>query len=219
MHQNDMIRIGILEDNIEFSDHLCRIIAEDDEMELVFVVDSVVQSLFEFEEKRPDLLLVDMQLPDGSGLDLVNAACNSSDSKVMILTVLADRASVLSAFENGADGYLLKDTTSDQIKRNIHAVMGGASPVSPAAATHILGFFKRIPRTQVNPEALPTARELDVLQMISKGMSYAETASALGLSVHTVRDHVKAIYRKLAVNSKNEAVFEARQLGWLKMFD
>jgi DNA-binding NarL/FixJ family response regulator len=213
------IRVGILEDNREFSDHLAAIIARDDTLSLAFRVETVAEAILAFAGDPPDLLLVDMQLPDGSGLDLVSVAARHASCRIMMLTVLADRESVMAAFERGAHGYLLKDTPTEEIKRNINAVMTGESPVSPAAATHILGLFRRPPNAATDDKMRPTDRERDVLQMISKGLSYAETAKALDLSVHTVGDHLKAIYRKLAVNSKSEAIFEARAQGWIKVFN
>lgn len=213
------IRVGILEDNIEFSDHLAAIIAANDDLALAFRTATVSDALAAFAVDQPDLLLVDMQLPDGSGLDLVAVAAKHATCRIMMLTVLADRDSVLTAFERGAHSYLLKDTPADQIRQNISAVMTGESPVSPAAATHILDLFRRPSGRTLDQTTLPTERERDVLQMVSKGLSYAETAKALDLSVHTVGDHLKSIYRKLAVNSKSEAIFEARAQGWIKIFN
>lgn len=213
------IRVGILEDNIEFSDHLAAIIAANDDLALAFRTATVSDALAAFAVDQPDLLLVDMQLPDGSGLDLVAVAAKHATCRIMMLTVLADRDSVLTAFERGAHSYLLKDTPADQIRQNISAVMTGESPVNPAAATHILDLFRRPSARAFDQTTLPTERERDVLQMVSKGLSYAETAKVLDLSVHTVGDHLKSIYRKLAVNSKSEAIFAARAQGWIKIFN
>jgi DNA-binding NarL/FixJ family response regulator len=216
---NAVIRIGILEDDVDFGDYLRRTIDADAGLELTFLAHSVSDALTAFDAHTPDLILVDMQLPDGSGLDLVSKAAQTASCKIMLLTVLADRKSVLAAFEGGAHGYLLKDTPAEQIRRNIHSVMDGQSPVSPAAATHILALFQRDPVAAGDVQNQPTAREREILQMISKGLSYAETATAVGISIHTVGDHIKSIYRKLAVNSKSEAIFEGRQKGWIKRFD
>ena len=213
------IRVGILEDNLEFSDTLAAMIANDENMILAFRTETVADALSAFASDMPDLLLVDMQLPDGSGLDLVAVAARHAVCRIMMLTVLADRDSVLTAFERGAHGYLLKDTPIEQIRQNIASVMTGESPVSPAAAKHILSLFRRPVAPSISDKMGPTDRERDVLQMVSKGLSYAETARALNLSVYTVGDHLKAIYRKLAVNSKSEAIFEARAQGWIDVFN
>ena len=165
------IRVGILEDNIEFSDHLAAIIAANDDLALAFRTATVSDALAAFAVDQPDLLLVDMQLPDGSGLDLVAVAAKHATCRIMMLTVLADRDSVLTAFERGAHSYLLKDTPADQIRQNISAVMTGESPVSPAAATHILDLFRRPSARAFDQTTLPTERERDVLQMVSKGLS------------------------------------------------
>ncbi len=212
------VRIGILEDSRLFSAHLEAIIADDPALSVLFRVETVAAAFAALRLDLPDVLLVDMQLPDGSGLDVVSAASRHPAIRIMMMTVLADRESVLAAFERGAHGYLLKDTPADQIKRNIHALRLGESPVSSAAATHILSLFRKLP-VQGDAIAQPTPRERDILGMVAKGLSYTETAQALGISVHTVGDHLKSIYRKLAVSSKNEAVFEARQQGWINLFD
>jgi DNA-binding NarL/FixJ family response regulator len=212
------VRVGLLEDNPQFGNYLTTVIADDDNLVLSFHAETVAEALLAFEIEQPDLMLVDMQLPDGSGLDLVSLAARHPTCRIMMLTVLADRGSVLAAFERGAHGYILKDTPPDQIRLNIRAVLTGESPVSPAAATHLLELFRRSPNAATSDSVRPTERERDVLQMIAKGLSYAETAKALDLSVHTVGDHLKAIYRKLAVNSKSEAVFEARAQGWINVF-
>ncbi len=211
-----MIRIGMLEDNVQFSAYLCDVIANEPGMDLAFCAARVGDALIALDADQPDLLLVDMQLPDGSGLDLVRRAVATTSARIMMLTVLADRQSVLAAFECGAHGYLLKDTPPAQIVRDINAVLTGDAPISAGAATHILALFQRTPKSD---STAPTPRERELIQMLSRGLTYAETAHAMGISPHTVADYIKTIYRKLDVNSKNEAVFEARNQGWIRMID
>jgi DNA-binding NarL/FixJ family response regulator len=136
--------------------------------------------------------------------------------KIIMLTVLFDRRSVVAAIGEGAHGYLLKDTPPDQIRSGIRDVLADHAPISPAAAAHLLALLQR---TSPDPASAPTKRERETLGCIARGLSYAEVASVLGISTHTVADHIKVIYRKLSVNSKTEAIFEGRQQGWLSLID
>lgn len=209
--------IGILEDDPEFREFLVSIVEDTPGFEPAFACETVAEGLAAFDRLSPDLVLVDMQLPDGSGLDLIRRATSVGKLSLM-LTILADRKTALAAFEQGVHGYLLKDSSPQTIRDGIEATLSGESPVSPAIAVNLLQLVRRI-----EPEAAearrPTERELTILNMIARGLTYAEVAQAAGISVHTVGDHVKAIYRKLDVRSKSEAVHEARQLGWLGRFD
>lgn len=207
-------RIGILEDDANLRLYLEQIVAEGDGLTLAFSVGSVAEAVACIESSRPDLCLVDLQLPDGSGLDFIAALKAISSARCLILTVLGDRESVLAALRSGADGYLLKDTAPEPLRRAMLATLAGETPLSPRAASFLLEIWKTsaaIPKQP--PGARLTAREVDVLTLFSRGLSYREAAESLGISAHTVGDHVKAIYRKLDVHSCTEAIFEARQLG------
>lgn len=177
-------------------------------------------------KQLPDVLLTDLGLPDGSGLDLIRQVRKVSASvEIMVVTVFADEKNVVSALEAGATGYLLKDATIKNIGDAINQLITGYSPLSPAIARHVLKRFSN-PQSPVKPSppameatnaALITEREKQVLEYIAKGFSYKETAELLGNSVHTVSSHAKKIYQKLAVKSRSEAVFEAIQLGIINM--
>lgn len=213
-------RIGVVEDNPTFREHLCGIISVHDEFSLAFDAETCAQALSAMQREPADLYLLDIQLPDGSGLDLARHVKTSSSAHVLMLTVLGDRASVLQAFDSGADGYLLKDTGADELRRSILSTLAGDTPISPRAATHLLQSFRRLDAAAPDDANLSveklTAREVETLDLFARGLSYQETAEVLGISHNTVRSHVKAIYAKLDVNSRNEAVFEAMQLGWIK---
>lgn len=210
-------KIGILEDDPDFRELLVSIVEADAELELAFACGTVAAALELFRVSVPDLVLVDMQLPDGSGLELIRAA-TAADTPSLMLTVLADRKTALAAFEEGVHGYLLKDSEPDVIHGGMKSTLSGQSPISPAVANHLLRLVRRAPSASTGVPQ-PTERETEVLGMIARGLTYAEVARAAGISIHTVGDHVKSIYRKLDVNSKNEAIHEARQLGWLGRFD
>lgn len=214
-------RIGIVEDDGHLRVYIESIIADTPGMEVAFSEGTVAGAKRRCAEGLPDLCLVDLKLPDGDGFDVVRHIKASGESKCLILTVLGDRASVLIALQAGADGYLLKDTPPQLLAASIQSTLQGDTPISPQAARFLLEMYKASSRTVVEgaPGNALTAREVDVLRMFSRGLSYRESANALAISQHTIRDHVKAIYRKLSVHSRTEAIFEARQLGVISPLD
>ena len=219
MPMDKAIKIGILEDDDDMRIYLVHLLKQTSDMDVVFACDTVSTAIAAAKTTAPDICLVDIQLPDGNGLELVKVLKSTSNGKALILTVLGDKASVMLAFEAGANGYLLKDTPPEQIRRDIRAVISGGNPISPQAATHLIGLLqnpKPTSNTQYSENIL-TDREKDVLIMFSRGLSYKETAETLKISTHTVSDYVKSIYRKLSVHSRNEAIFEAVQNGWLDL--
>lgn len=188
----------------------------------------------------PRLLLADLDLPDGSGLELIRrVSLCSSAVDALVMTVFADERHVLEAIEAGATGYLLKDGDAPSICQALDEVLRGGSPISPSIARHLLRRFRAAdpfgagpPQAHqpAQPQPLPqaaageeakavglTPREVEVLRLVAKGLSYVEIAVALTMSAHTVTSHIKHIYRKLAVRSRGEAVFEAAQMGLVQI--
>jgi DNA-binding NarL/FixJ family response regulator len=207
-------RIGILEDDASLRAYLEQIVGEDDGLSLAFSCGTVAEAVACIGGTHPDLCLVDLQLPDGSGLEFISRLKDACNARCLILTVLGDRASVIAALRSGADGYLLKDTAPEQLRRAIASTLAGETPLSPRAAGYLLEIWKAAAETPGLPnDAALTAREIEILQLFSRGLSYREAAKSLGISPHTIGDHVKSTYRKLNVHSCTEAIFEARQLG------
>jgi DNA-binding NarL/FixJ family response regulator len=212
------IKIGILEDDAPTRQYLTQLFQSDPGFEVCFSVETLAGAKQAIMGHRLDVALVDIRLPDGTGLDFIARAKEDSDCRVLILTVLGDRTSVLLAFEFGASGYLLKDTPPAQILSDVRALVAGGCPISPGAAAHLLSLVNGQISSKPPPvETVLSARETEVLSLFSKGMSYKETASLLGLSVHTIADYVKSIYGKMQVRSRSEAIFEAVQNGWLDL--
>lgn len=177
------------------------------------------EALAHLEKGAPDVLLVDIGLPDMSGLEVVRAAAARHPAcDILVVTVFGDEQTVLAALEAGARGYLLKGAASRDIKEDIRELRNGGSPLSPVIARQVL---KRMqsgnakPRPHGHEESLLTPREGEILNAIARGFSYAEAAKMLGISAQTVHTHLKHVYRKLAVHSKIEAVFEADKRGML----
>lgn len=215
---SDVIRIGVLEDDPDMQAYLTYVAEQADNLKLVFCEESVQAARQHIDVGlTPDLCLVDLQLPDGSGVDFIRHATSTSNTKCLVLTVLGDRTSVITALEAGANGYLLKDSTERMIIQSIEKTMTGANPISPEAATHLLSLLGTADSQQPADDHGLTAKETEILTFFAKGLSYKETAGVLEVSTHTVNDHVKSIYNKLSVHSKSEAIFEALQLGLIKI--
>lgn len=221
------IRVGILEDDEDMREYLVDVLEGEPSVEIAFSCGLLNEAARAVTKNLPpDLCLVDLDLPDGKGSDFVASLVQNSSAKALILTVLGDRESVMAGFSAGAHGYLLKDTEADQIIRHIHDTAAGANPISAQVSTHLLDHYLRHQsahpagktiQTDDATEVSLTKREVEVLTLFAKGLSYKETAQAMEISPHTVNDYVKIIYGKLAVSSRNEAVFEALQLGWIKL--
>lgn len=164
--------------------------------------------------------LMDLGLPDGDGTDLIRlATTRNPPMEVMVITVFGDERHVVRAIEAGATGYLLKDADARSVAQAIHDLLAGGSPISTAIARYLLRRFRgeRPVDASAEPAVHLTPREMEVLEVVSRGYSNAEIGSLLGLSLHTVNSHIKSIYRKLAVRSRSEAVFEAVQQGLIQI--
>ena len=169
----------------------------------------------------PRVLLTDLRLPDGHGLDLIRETRQRHpETEIMVISILGDEESVIAAIREGATGYLLKDAFPTDIAATVRDLVAGHSPISASIARFIVRRTQAQASVAVQP-ALNTARltprEIDILWGIAKGFSYADIAGHLGLSRQTVPGHIKNIYRKLEVNTRGEAVFEALQQGLIRL--
>jgi DNA-binding NarL/FixJ family response regulator len=211
----------LVEDHPETRERLANAVREHPQLQLVAAVENCAIANKSLDEQTPDVMLTDLGLPDGSGLDLIRrVAAMQGNTEIMVITVFGDEKHVLSAIEAGASGYLLKDGTSDYIGDSIIQMMNGESPVSPAIARHLLKRFRTIQtKTTAKDTDSPklTPRESEILQYVAKGFSFTEVANLINVSPHTVTHHIKNIYKKLAVCSRAEAVYEAMQLGLVRM--
>lgn len=162
-----------------------------------------------------DIVLVDIGLPNISGIDVIrNLKALNPECNVLVITTFGDEKTVTSALEAGADGYLLKGTALEELKRDIRALRDGGSPLSPMIARKLLNRLQKRAaddKAESAAETSLTPREHEILDMIAKGFSYAETSKICGISPATVHSHLKSVYRKLEVHSKTEAVYEARR--------
>lgn len=160
----------------------------------------------------PDVLLLDLQLPDGSGLEVLGDAA-AGPCVALILTVFDDDAHLFDSLRAGAVGYLLKDDVFEHLLPSLDDVCAGGSPMSASIARRVLRSFRTPPPPAEEPPLTP--RELDVLALLARGSTYDEVARMLSISTNTVRSYIRTIYEKLHVSSKTEAAMEAMRRGLL----
>lgn len=219
------ISIVIVEDEPEFRRRFAQIIESEPSMRLVSVAANRREAQAVLDNEDFDVLLIDLGLPDGNGIDLIRQVSKKRpDADIMVVTVFGDEQHVVSSIEAGATGYILKDSTPADVISCIRLLRAGGSPVSPVVARSVLRAIRnRMSATSsaatraTAPENNPlSVRETEILQLLAKGMSFGEIGEILGISPHTVTAHIKKIYRKLAVHSRGEAVYEATQMGLLR---
>jgi len=204
------ISVMIVEDDPIILDRLSSVVQNNERLELHASVSTVASAKACLSNSPPNVLLVDLDLPDGNGLELIQLVHKLNfDTATMVISVFGDEWHILKAIAAGASGYLLKDDESIQIETAIIDLAGGGAPISPSIARHLMKHFR--PEEQLLEKL--TKRERQVLQKVAKGYTTQEIAEMEGLSYHTVATHVKNIYRKLSVNSRAEAVFEALKMN------
>jgi DNA-binding NarL/FixJ family response regulator len=218
---SDLTRILVVDDDEAFRESVCATIERDEGMVLAAQAGTVAGAREAIEAGGFDVALIDLGLPDGNGIELIKLLAETRpEVDVMVVTVFGDESHVLASVEAGATGYLLKRSLANTLGQTVRELLAGGSPISPVIARQLLQRFKRDAAT---PEAAAQAaaveasglseREREVLLYIAKGFTVGEIAPILHLSAHTVATHVKHIYRKLAVHSRTEAVFEAGRMG------
>lgn len=218
------ISIVIVEDEPEFRRRFAQIIENEPTMRLLGVATNWREAKAIIDAEDFDVLLIDLGLPDGNGIDLIRQVSQKRPhADIMVVTVFGDEQHVVASIEAGATGYILKDSTPADVISCIRLLRAGGSPVSPLVARSVLRAIRH--RVSLGAPTTPSqatganplsARETEILQLLAKGMSFNEIGEILGISPHTVTAHIKKIYRKLAVHSRGEAVYEATQMGLLR---
>lgn len=162
-----------------------------------------------------DLALVDLSLPDGNGGEVIALlAAAQPECKVIVATIHADDDHLFAALQAGAQGYLLKEEATPWLARQLEGIANGQPPLSPAIARRLLHHFQKPLTAQPRRDTTElSTREREVLMLLARGTQIAAIATTLGISRHTVGDHVKNIYRKLNISSRAEAALHARGLG------
>lgn len=164
---------------------------------------------------QPDVVLMDLQMPKGSGLAAIREIGKTSPNiRILVVTLFEDDESVFAALRAGARGYILKDADEEEMMRAIRAVGEGEAIFSPAIATRLMDYFAAS-RSLIPQEVFPelTEREREILTLIARGMTNANIAAELTISLKTVRNHVSNIYSKLQVADRTQAAIRAREAG------
>lgn len=216
----EAVNVVVVEDDAPTRSYLVSAVEATVGLQLAGQAENVAEGRRLIEAHQPSVLLVDLQLPDGSGLELIRfAKTNSPETQSLVITVFGDEQSVLSAISAGAQGYLLKDSTAKRIGGAIHDLLAGGAPISPPIARYLLLKFQSpTPAVEASGEQPALSRrEQEVLELVVKGFTFPEIAVVLKITTHTVTTHVRRIYRKLEVRSRSEAVYEALQQGIVKV--
>ena len=237
-----MWRVLVVEDDVGMREFFAGSVARCADLELAASVGTVAEARTWLDDSSNmvDVLLTDLGLPDGSGLEVIRH-CVSLHPRCepLVISMFGDEDNVLASIEAGALGYIHKDATPDDIAQTILDMRAGASPISPMIARRVLSKYRADQVNSANAASIGTevaadpagpatdaagitparqllsAREPEVLSYIARGFSYVEIARLQSLSVHTVQSHIKNLYAKLSVHSRSEAVFEATRMGLL----
>jgi DNA-binding NarL/FixJ family response regulator len=214
------IRVLIVEDDAVTRRALSLSVESSTELKLLGALDSVKPALEWLAANEVDVLLTDLGLPDGSGIDVIRACVQHRPKcDIMVITMSSDEDNVLACIEAGASGYVLKDAGRIDVVRAVMELRAGGSPISPIIARKVLARVRdpKKPEETNDHSVSLTKREAAILDLIARGDSYGDVAKMLSLSVGTVQTHIKNIYDKLSVHSRGEAVYEAHRRGLLQM--
>jgi DNA-binding NarL/FixJ family response regulator len=221
--------ILLVEDDIATREWLAGMLSSGPDAVRVVCFGTAADALVWLVGHRPDIVLIDLGLPDRPGTDVIRAAATRWPAcDILVITIFGDESHVVAALEAGANGYLLKDSSLDNIREHLAYLRLGGSPMTPRIARMLIRQHRdtRLPSGEsglmpldlvppasgsVEPPGELSQREHEVLTGIAKGFSYAEVAGALNVTTNTVRSHIKNIYLKLSVNSRSEAVYEFNQ--------
>ena len=206
------IHVALVEDDVNFQNAFIEALNGSADLRLVTVATCRAEGLALLQAAPADVLVVDLGLPDGSGIDVIRAAAKLWPScAVMVSTTFGDEMHVMQSLEAGAAGYLLKDSTPASMVNEIRDLNSGGSPISPLIARQVLTRFRtglRPPR-EADEAVTLSERERETLDLITRGFSAKEIAALMQVSQHTVQTYVRRIYSKLKVTSKSEAIFAA----------
>ena len=178
------------------------------------------QGLLECATHKPDLVVLDLGLPDGNGIELIGELRHADPGMgILVISAWSTEDAILSALRAGANGYVLKERDDLEVTLSIRSVLRGGAPIDPFIARRIIAELQppagQVPHKEIPPESALSTREIQILRLVADGMTNREIAERVSLSRFTVDTHIKRIYRKLAVSSRVTAVQEAKARGWI----
>lgn len=210
----DAIRVMICDDHALFRRGLIMVLESEDGIDVVGEAEDGAEAIRKAEELAPDVVLMDVRMPNVSGIEATRAIAEVVPSaKILMLTVSDEEDDLYDAIKAGATGYLLKEISIEEVASAIRAVVSGQSLISPSMASKLLSEFTNLAKRADERQAVPTprltGRELEVLKLVAEGMSNREIAGELYISENTVKNHVRNILEKLHLHSRMEAVVYA----------
>jgi DNA-binding NarL/FixJ family response regulator len=203
-----VIRLLLAEDHPVVRAGLEKLVANEDDIELVGSAANGAEAIALVEELRPDVVLMDLSMPVLNGVEATRriVAANDSDVRVVVLTSFADRDQIMAALDAGASGYLLKDAEPEEITRGIRSAARGEAPLAPKAAREVLAA-----RGERRPTADLSKREEDVLRLVAQGHPNKVIARELSISEKTVKAHLTHIFQRIGVSDRTQAALWAQR--------
>lgn len=201
-----MIKIFIYDDNEARRESLIALIELTDNMAYAGSAKDCSNVIGDMEVNQPDVVLMDIEMPNVDGIDGVRLIKSRYPNiKVVMQTVYDDNDKIFKALQNGAEGYILKKASINNIIDSINMVYNGGAFMTPSVALQVMNYFKKSPIKDEKLDSL-TSRENEVLKLLADGLSYKMVAEQLNITYHTVNNHIKRIYEKLHVHSIGEAI-------------
>lgn len=203
------IRILVADDHTAVRDGLASILNAQPDLTVVAEAGTGRQTIEQFKVSKPDVLIIDLRMPDGDGIQTIkDLIATEPSAKALVLTTYDTEEDIFNALEAGARGYILKDTTREEIIDAVRQIHSGNRFLPPSIASRLAD---RVMRPSLSP------RELDVLRLVSRGRTNKEIAVAMFVTEETIKSHMKGLFQKLGVHDRAEAVGTAVQRGLLRL--
>lgn len=208
---SEHVRIVVVDDHALFRRGLVGLLSEMQNFEVVGQASNGAEALKVISEQRPDIVLLDVNMPEMSGIETLSALKRKNiQSQVLMLTISQHEEDLIGSIRAGANGYLLKNAEPETLRQTILDVMAGKSVLAPEITEQV---FRLVRSGQVGSSGILSEREVEVLRFLAKGYTTAQTSSKLVISENTVKTHVRHILNKLEVGNRAEAVAKATQMG------
>ena len=213
----ESIKLLIVDDHTVVRDGLATMLGRIAEFTVVGEAVNGLEAVERARELKPDIILMDLRMPELDGVEAMRLIrAEDTDIKFIVLTTFDTDEYIFEAIEAGAKGYLLKDTSREELFQAVRAVHGGESHIQPGVAAKVLDRFSQLSR-QAADTALLTEREVEVIRLMATGAANKEIAASLSINESTVKTHVSNIFQKLDVNQRTGAVTKAMQMGIIRL--